>query len=259
MKIDKIKKMNSGKYKIVLEDNSEITTYDEVILKHNLLYNKNIDKSDLNSLNDDTSYYDIYYKCVKYISKKLRSEKEIIKYLEKMNIDIKLINSIVKDLKKVNLINDNQFAASYVSDRFYLSSDGPNKIMKDLIEHNITGDIIEEVIASIPKDVIKEKVTKIINKKTKINHKYSSFMLKKKITSDLLNLGYSIDMINECYDSLVIDDGVNLEQEFEKNYRKLSHKLVDDALFLKLKQKLYQKGFSLSEIDKLIEKKKNSL
>lgn len=259
MKIDKIKKMNSGKYKIILEDSSEITTYDEVILKHNLLYNKNIDKSDLDVLNGDTSYYDIYYKCVKYISKKLRSEKEIAKYLEKMNIDIKLKDCVIKELRKVGLINDKNFASSYVSDRFYLSSDGPNKIKKDLVEYGISDELIEDAMGGVELELVKEKVTKIINKKIKVNHKYSSFMLQKKITNDLLNLGYSIDMINTCYSSLSVDDSANLEQEFEKCYRKLSNRLAGDTLFLKIKQKLYQKGYSLADIDKLIEKKKSLL
>ena len=41
MKISKIKKLSNGKYKIKFDDMSEITTWDEVILKENLLLNIN--------------------------------------------------------------------------------------------------------------------------------------------------------------------------------------------------------------------------
>ena len=92
MKIEKIKKLNSGKYKIELDDKNKIITYDDVILKHNLLFNKDIDSSKLNELNIDTKYYDIYNKCVKYISVRIRSIYEIKEYLRKKEIEESLID-----------------------------------------------------------------------------------------------------------------------------------------------------------------------
>jgi len=62
MKIENIKKLNSGKYKIELDDKNKIITYDDVILKHNLLYHKEVDTDKLNELNIDTKYYDVYNK-----------------------------------------------------------------------------------------------------------------------------------------------------------------------------------------------------
>ena len=50
MKIEKIKKLKSGKYKLELDNDQSIITYDDVILKNNLLYNKEIDNDKLNEL-----------------------------------------------------------------------------------------------------------------------------------------------------------------------------------------------------------------
>ena len=77
MKVEKIKK-TGNKYKIVFSDNSVLKTYDDVIINNGLLYNHEIDSDTLNKLNIDTNYYDIYYKTINYITRKLRSEKEII-------------------------------------------------------------------------------------------------------------------------------------------------------------------------------------
>ena len=84
MKIEKIKK-SGRKYKIVLENRDTITTYDDVIINNGLLYNKNINTKTLNDITKETSYYDVYYKCINYITKKLRSEKEIDKYISSLN------------------------------------------------------------------------------------------------------------------------------------------------------------------------------
>ena len=76
MKILGIKKQNN-KYKIKLEDNITIETYDEVIIKNNILYKKEIDEELKNKIEEENKYYETYNEIVKLINKKLRSEKEI--------------------------------------------------------------------------------------------------------------------------------------------------------------------------------------
>ena len=51
MKIEKIKKLSNGKYKIELDNKEKITTYDEVILEENILYKKEIDNELINKIN----------------------------------------------------------------------------------------------------------------------------------------------------------------------------------------------------------------
>lgn len=259
MKIEKIKKLNSGKYKIELTDNKnntqKIITYDDVILKHNLLFDKNMDSTKLNELNIDTKYYDIYNKCIKYISTRLRSEKEINAYLDKYNLDLNDKNKIITDLKRINFINDLNFTKAYISDRIYLSNDGLNKIRRDLLNHNIDSNIIEEELSKIDENIIKEKLSKLINKKMKNNHKDSNYIKRKKIYNDMINLGYDSNVINDCYNNLEPNDD-NLKKEFERLFLKLSKKESDETLYIKIKQKLYQKGYNLTDIDKLIEEHK---
>ena len=97
MKIEKIKKMKNGKYKLSLDNKTNIITYDNVILDNNLLFNKEIDNEKLNQLIIDNNYYDIYNKVVKYISIRMRSKLEIENYLDKLGItDLK--DKFISDL-----------------------------------------------------------------------------------------------------------------------------------------------------------------
>ena len=57
MKIEKIQKLKNNKYKIILENNDVINTYDDVILNNNLLFNKDISSELLNQINNQTIYY----------------------------------------------------------------------------------------------------------------------------------------------------------------------------------------------------------
>jgi regulatory protein len=250
MKIDKIKK-SGKKYKIILDNNNIITTYDDVIINNGLLYHKEVDPKLLNEINKETSYYDIYYKCVNYITKKLRSEKEINEYIDSFNVsDVDKLNTINK-LKEIGLINDLNFTKAYISDKVNLSLDGPNKIRKSLYQHNITDDIINEQLNKIPYELLENKVNKIIHKKIK-NTKYTGYVLKQKVVNDLINLGYNKSLVLSIYENINLDDSTLLKKEYDKLYKKLSLKYSDKELNNKLKTKLYQKGFSMDEINNIL-------
>ena len=64
MKIQKWEKLKSGKYKVLLENGEKFITYDDVILKNNLLFHKEIDCNTMIKINNDTLYYDIYNKTI---------------------------------------------------------------------------------------------------------------------------------------------------------------------------------------------------
>lgn len=255
LKISKIKKNATGKYSLVLDNKEKIVTYDDVILKNNLLYKKEIDNELFNQLNSDTKYYDIYNKCVKLISIRLRSEKEIVEYLDKNNILVEQKNKIISDLKNNGLINDKQFTRAFIIDKINFSNNGPLKIKKDLENHNIDADIINEELSNIDNSMYLEKIKKIIDKKFKSNRKYSDYILKQKIMTDLTTLGFYREDINDCLNDIAVDNSSLIEITYDKLYKKLCFKYEGNELKRKLKEKLYQKGFSLSEIDSIINKK----
>ena len=257
MKIEHIKKNNSGKYTIKFDNSEKLVTYDDVILKNKLLYNREIDNNILKNLYEDTYYYDIYNKIIKMISTRLRSIHEIKNYLNKNNLNEKEQQKIINKLLEVGLLNDFVFAKAYASDKLYLSNYGPNKIYSDLKEHQIDDGIINQVISALSEDDIREKLVKLINKKIKNNHKYSNYILKQKVINELSFSGFSKDMIIDIFDSLEVKDNSNLEREYDKLYIKYSKKFKDYELFKKIKEKLYQKGFDINEINSFMNEKNN--
>ena len=257
MKLEKITKQKNGKYKITFDNKEQLITYDEVILDHNLLQNKEIDEELLEEITVTNHYYEIYNKVLKFVSNKLRSEKETRQYLKKFDLMPSDNDNIIDKLKKIGFLNDENFAKSFASDKFNLGNKGPIFIKRELKNHNISDDIIEKALNELDTDEINEKIDKLINQKIKINHKYSNYLLKQKIVASLINSGFSKQMILNRLDRIDLNDNDILIKEFEKLYNKYSKKLTSPNLEAKLKQVLYQKGFKISEINKLIETKKN--
>ena len=254
MKIEKIKKTGS-RYKLFLDDGTIINTFDEVIIKYNLLFNKELDLNMISKIHLESSYYDAYNKVLKLIDKRLRSAYEIEKYLKKNNIEN--YHDIIKNLKEKGFINDERFARAFIADKIHLSNEGKGKIKKELMNHNIDEEIINRYLAEIKDENMEEKVDKIISKKIAANKKDSSFILKQKISNYLFNLGYDKSFINSRMNYFDFNN-CNSEREMDKIYHKLSLKYEGNELINKLKQKLYSRGFKTEEINDYINKKSSS-
>lgn len=243
--------MGSNKYKIEFDNKEKLTTYDDVILKNNLLFNKEVDNELLNELINQSDYYANYNRVLKYINTKIRSEIEIKEYLNKLLINNKDKKIILDELKKNKLINDEYFCKAFISDKIRLSTMGPNKIKQELIKHNIDLNLIDRELESYNKKEIDDKLEKLIIKKINLNKKYSNYILKQKLISYFIDLGYYKDDIGYLIDKNLKEDNETIKKEYEKQYKKLSKKYVDEELKFNLYQKLYQKGYSKEEIEKI--------
>ena len=193
MKIIKYEKKGNNQYKIHLENGSFISVYEDIILKHKLLFKKEIDESLLNELDEDNNKEDIYNKCVKYISVRIRSIEEIKEYLLKKEISNNLINITIDKLVKNKLLDDDKFTKAFVHDKLNFTTMGPYKIEQELRKHKIDTNIINNYIYNIDDNLIDDKINKQINKLIKSNRK--KINLRNKIYMNLLNLGYSNEMI----------------------------------------------------------------
>lgn len=256
MRVQEIKKTKSGKYRIKLDD-QVLVTYDDVILKNSLLYKKEIDVSIYEQMMRDHIYYDAYNKTLSYILKKNRCVKEIEIYLDNFSLNDDDKAKLITHLKEIGLLNEQNYVKAYISDSMYLKNDGPLKIKSHLLELNISDELIDNELDKIDEELIKDKATKIINKKLKSNHKYSEYQLRNKITLEMINLGYAKDLINTILERYNYDDNYFLEKEYQRLYLKLSKKYNGYELSNKIKQKLYSKGFDINKINEIISKKED--
>ena len=157
MNINKFSKGKNGMYTISLENNTKLTIHEDLILKYDLLLTKEIDDSLKEKIIEENKVYEIYEVSISYITKKLRSKKELNNYLIKKGYEQDLVDKVIELLSKEGYLNDKVYATSYVHDRIALSIDGPNKIRNDLTNLGISNDLIEESIISYTEDIEKKE------------------------------------------------------------------------------------------------------
>lgn len=253
MKINKFKKIGSNKYRIYF-DNETLVIYEDVILKYNLLYKKDIDTDLLLQINEDNYNASIYDSAIRYIGIRMRSIKEVKEYLNKKKYDNKDIESVVNKLIEQGLLNDKKFAISYVNDKIYLTKSGPDKIKNELIKLGINEKDIHNAFNNIDNGALMDKLNKIIDKEIKLNVKLPINKMKNKIITRCINLGYKYEDIIEILNTCNLNSNSDIKSEYDKLYKRYSNKYSDEyKLKTTIKSKLYQKGYSIEEINKIIE------
>ena len=245
MKILKYEKKKNGMYQVFFDNDNNIDISEEIILKYNLLLKKDIDNSLIDKMLDENKIYIAYNLAIKYISIKMRSRKEIREFLSKKNIDYDSINEVIKILEKEKYLDDDSYAKAFVNDKMVLSNDGPNKIRSKLIELGINSNSINNALELFDYDLQKEKVTKMAKKLVEVNRNKSAALLKNRIITYLVNLGYDKSVINSVLSTVEIKNDKDIaKKEYEKIYNKLSRKYSGSDLEFRVKQKMYALGFN---------------
>ena len=246
MKINKFKKVGKSKYKVFF-NNTDITLYEDVILKYDLLIKNEVDIDLLEKIIDENKYYDAYYSAINYIEIKMRNKKEIIKYLKKKSFDENIIDDVISKLEKLNLLNNKNYITAFINDKVNLSLDGPYKIKKSLLSLEFDESDIDEYLNTIENDIWKDKIKKIINKKKNLMKTKSYYMYITKMKNDLYNLGYDKDLIEEELSKIEYDsDAIIIDyQKSLKKFKDNKDKIINSLL---------RKGYTYEEISSILRK-----
>ena len=246
MKINKFKKVGKNKYKVIF-DNTELTLYEDVILKYDLLIKNDVDIDLIDKIVEENRSYDVYETALNYIEIKMRNKKEIYKYLLNKGFDETLVNQTIEKLKNIGLLDSKSYITAFINDKINLSNDGPYKIKKSLLDLEFSESEIDDYLYKIDNNIWKEKLEKIINKKKSIMKSKSYFMFINKMKNDLYNLGYDKDMIDEELSKIEYESNA-----IEKDFDKAKKKYKEDKT--KIINSLLRKGYSYEEINSMFTK-----
>ena len=246
MEIIKYKKTKDNIYEVILDNGSILTLFDETIMKYALLINKTITNELLQEITKYNEDLEAYYGALKFLSKKMRSELEVSKYLAKKEFSEKVINKTIALLREKGELDRTRFITSYINDQFNLTNNGPARIKDSLIKLGFSEDEI-----SIEKDFT-NKVQLLISKKVKVNHKLSTNNLKLQIANYLVNLGYPKGMFAEYLELISANNKTLIKKDYELLLKKYSKKYDSYKLKLFIKDKLYKKGYNIEEINEVM-------
>ena len=247
MKVLKYKKLKNNRYKVTM-DEMELTLYEDVILKYGLLIKKEIDSKDLDQIQKDNTYYEVYYTALNGINARYKSVFDTKEYLQDKGYSFELIESVIQKLLQQGYLNDLSFIKSFINNKIVTTNYGPRKIVKDLMEHHVDAKLVEQEIKVFDEETQLEKVEKLANRFYKSNHTRGGNILRQKIMNDLIQYGYDLNVIEKVLREFDFTNNTELaKKEYDKLYRKLSRKYEGKELEMKIREKMFQKGLKYEE------------
>ncbi|WP_117149075.1 MULTISPECIES: recombination regulator RecX [Paraliobacillus] len=257
-----VQKKNKNRYNIFLEkDKNEVygfSVQEDTLIAERLQKGMELEDTTIDSLLAKDTIHKGYSLGLNFLSYRMRSVNEMEQYLKKKEIDEEHISIIIKRLSNEKWLDDAVFAEAYVRTKVLTTSKGPLIIKKELLEKRVAVDKAEAALVHYPAEAQLEKVIKFIEKSARKSAKQSFFQQQNKLKQNLMQKGFPQAIIQEAFNQATQEK--DQEQEWdavvfqgEKLLRRHASKLEKRELKQKVKGALYQKGFSLNEIEKFIE------
>lgn len=245
--IKKVQKKGQ-KYLVFVDDETDgiVFTEDQIvsnrIIKGNSFYQK-----DWNKIVDSLDEGIIFEKVLRYIDYKMRSEKEVIIYLEDKGVDSDLIDKLIKKLKDIKFIDDDRYAKQY-TEECIRNEKGPYAIKYVLQNKGIASDIIDKYLEAYSPNTAYDNALDIAKKTIKSIGGLPLSKQKEAIYTRLQRMGFNYDHISSVLNKITYNE---LDYDLlEKEYLKLKSKETDKQ---KIISKLLTKGYNFQDIKRVIQ------
>jgi len=163
----------------------------------------------LGEINDEIFYSSVqesseiiaFNLCTKYISSRLKTEKQIKDYLYKHEYKKNTVESVIEKLKNYGIVDDKIYAESYIKSNSNFSK---NKVKQKLMQAGVKNENFDEQISEIDEFESCVKHTEKFFKNREINKQNLEKLIRR-----LSGMGYTWDTIKSVLNKLKI----NAEEE----------------------------------------------
>lgn len=265
MKITRIttQKRSKHRYNIFIDDGHGekfgFSVDEDVLIQYNLRKDLELSELMIEKLLREDIFQKSYGEVIGYLSYRMRTKKEIIDYLRKKEIDSEQIEKIIKKLTSEQLIDDQEFANSFVRSRIQTTTKGPNLVKQELQVKGITSSIADEAVRQYDYSIQYKKAKKIAEKRLAKSSRHSINRQQQQLHATLTRNGFTQEVIQDVL--------TNTQQKYENNeveaiyyqgdklLQKHSRKLSGYELKNKLKESLYRQGFQIESINDYLDDK----
>jgi regulatory protein len=165
MKITKItaQAKTPGRYSVFVDEKYAFSLSDTALLESKLVPGQELTKEELDSWNQASQDDKVLGRALQYAMIRPRSRWEMRQYLQRKKASPPLIESILNKLSNLHMLDDLEFARSWVANRRLLRPTSKRKLQQELRAKRVADDIIEQVLAQDSAeegDVLKALVAK---------------------------------------------------------------------------------------------------
>jgi regulatory protein len=152
MKITSIKQQarRAGRYSIFVDERYAFSLSDSALLDSKLVNGQELNEEQLREFKQASVDDKLYNQTLSYVALRPRSRWEIEFYLKRKGASPTLAITILNKLSNINLIDDEEFARVFVSDRRLLRPTSRRKIIAELRKKHVPEEVIETAVGNEP-------------------------------------------------------------------------------------------------------------
>lgn len=208
-------KKNPRRFNIFLDGVFAFGADEDTVVKFRLVVGKEIDPADLDKILLETEIGKLMTRMYLLLNVRARSEKEIRDYLRNLNFKRKVkeqeeisevvTEGLVQNLKNKGLLNDEEFARSWVESRRRSKQKGKNILKAELFQKGISREIIDEVLGEETEGEKSEEglATQALEKKARVWKNLPEMEFKKKATEFLVRRGFDYSVAKDVIDNFL--------------------------------------------------------
>ena len=252
-KVIKKIKVNKKAIVIVFSDGQRIDISEEAYTSNYLYIGKELKQSEINKLNRITSVKKLTEYALSLLSKKHYTEWAMREKLYAKEGSKEDIDYIIKKLKELDLINDNEYIEDYLG---YAEEKniGKNKIKQELLKRGVFQEQIDKI--RFNSNLEKKKAIALIPMLEKKYERYSYQQKKQHIYQALISRGFDIETAKEALNHVSKIDEKSEKNKLKVDYKKCLERYRKKYSGRELKEKimryLISKGYKYNEINQLI-------
>jgi regulatory protein len=165
---------------------------EEVLYKSGLKKGESLTEQQIKKITKEERKKEAKDVALRFLSFQRRTEKQIREKLQKKGFDEKTIKATIDKLKEFDLINDLEFATSWVKDRLAFKPRGKKLLKQELYKKGISKETIEQVTQELCQDEDKLALELL----EKIKKRYKSLepkVAKRRMFGFLLRRGFAYE------------------------------------------------------------------
>lgn len=183
-------------YQVIFDNDLKLELSLDQLVEFRISLDKKFSELEIKNLIEESKILFWYNKTIKFISRKLRTKKEILDYLKNTNLDEIQISNILNKLTKNNYINDLLYS-KYFLEECMNKLKGKVYFVYILKNKGISDFIINEVVDSFDEEIVIDRLVIKFQKYQQSIKEYSKSIQIQKIKNNLLRSGFTSNTIEK--------------------------------------------------------------
>lgn len=173
------------------------SVHEDLLIKFRLLKGREIEEDELKQIILEDSHHRAYILALAHLGARPRTEKEILRYLARKELDEQAAQKAIERLKKEGLVNDPVYAELYAAQRMRSQLKGRRLLQQELQQRGIKRDTAKEAAAKLNEESETEIAIRAALKKWPYI-KGEERERKQKLAAFLLRRGFPTSTVREA-------------------------------------------------------------